>query len=249
MTQDQRTVRQWLSLYRAGAFESKELDDQRTAGWRRFPCRFDALPGRLRQMAPMIAHIQEPFILDHYTVLFENVKCPNRKAVYDRAQFRPLDAGREDLAFHVDFKNPDEPEKWVLYTERFGLEAPEFGCTGALEMARYINAMTHELEQGVRPPFLDEQAAAVRYALGCGAFYSSVCRVGDHSYRFWDRNGQKKTLHVARRLEDVPPDFQVSKAKGTDGLYVYCPEDMKKPLSSRPKDAGKTHKKRKELER
>ena len=77
MTQDQRTVRQWLNLYRAGVFESTERDGQAEAGWRKFSCRFDALPGRLRQMAPMIAHIQEPFILDQYTVWFENAECPH----------------------------------------------------------------------------------------------------------------------------------------------------------------------------
>lgn len=249
MSWEEISVRQWLSLYRAGAFESKELDDQRTAGWRKFSCRFDALPGRLRQMAPMIAHIQEPFILDHYTVWFENIKCPNRKAVYDRAQFRPLDAAQDGLAFQVDFKNPDEPEKWVLYTERFGPEAPEFGCAGALEMARYINAMAHEQERGVRPPFLDEQAAAVRYALDHGAFYPSVCRVGDHSYRFWDRSGQKKTVHVARCLEDVPPDLRASKAKETDGLYVYCPQEQEKPQPGSRKAGGHSYKKRRERER
>lgn len=85
MSREEISVRQWLSLYQTRAFESKELDDQRTAGWRKFSCRFDALPGRLRQITPVVARLEEPFILDHYTIWFENVKCPNRKAVYDRA--------------------------------------------------------------------------------------------------------------------------------------------------------------------
>lgn len=247
MTQDQRTVRQWLNLYQAGAFESKELDDQRIAGWRKFSCRFDALPGRLRQMAPMIAHIQEPFILDQYTVWFENAKCPNRKAVYDRVRFQPLDDVLDNLAFYVDFKNPDEIEKWVLYAERTGFAAPEYGCTGALEMSRYINALAQELKQDIRPLFMRELSAVIRYAMNCGDVYSSVCRVGYHRYRFLDQNGQKKTVQVTCRLKDLPPELRMLKNTDSSGLYVYCLQEPEKP---RPiKDGEHSHKKRKDFER
>lgn len=219
MTPDKRTVRQWLSLYRAGALESKELDDQSE----------DSGP----------EEVLLPF------------RCSARAAAADGSNdcIHPGAFPQDGLSFHVDFKNPNEPEKWVLYTERFGPEVLEFGCTGALEMARYINAMTHELERGVRPPFLDEQAAAVRYALDRGAFYSSVCRVSDYSYRFWDRNGQKKTLHVVRRLEDVPPDLPASRNKDINGLYVYCLQGPEKPRPGSIKAGGHSHKKRKDPER
>lgn len=247
MTQDQRTVRQWLSLYRAGAFESKDLDDQRTAGWRRFSCRFDALPGRLRQMAPMIAHIQEPFILDQYTVWFENAEYLSRKLLYDRMRFQPLDDVLDGLAFYVDFKNPDEIEKWVLYAERTGFAAPEYGCTGALEMSRYINTLAQELKQDIRPLFMRELSAVIRYAMNCGAVYSSVCRVGYHRYSFLDQNGQKKTVQVTCRLKDLPPDLRMFKSTDSSGLYVYCLQEQAKPCPI--KDGEHSHKKRKDFER
>ena len=247
MTQDQRTVRQWLNLYRAGVFESTERDGQAEAGWRKFSCRFDALPGRLRQMAPMIAHIQEPFILDQYTVWFENAECPSRKALYDRMRFQPLDDVLDGLAFYVDFKNPDEIEKWVLYAERTGFAAPEYGCTGALEMSKYINTLAQELKQDIRPSFMCELSAVIRYAMNCGDVYSSVCRVGYHRYRFLDQNGQKKTVQVTCRLKDLPPELRMFKNTDSSGLYVYCLQEPEKP---RPiKDGEHSHKKRKDFER
>ena len=251
MTEDIRTVRQWQSLYRAGAFEGKSLDDQWEAGWRDFSCHFDALPGRLRQIAPVVMGIEAAFVLDHYSVWFANVRCHGRNAAYDRVWFDPLDRTTKKLGFSVRHNSPEEPEKWALYTERFGSHAPEFGCGHVREMAGYINKMVPELEQGVKPPFLEEQAAAVRYVQGRDTLYPSgvVCRVGEHSYRFLDWNNRKKTVHVARRREDIPPAFQETGAVKIHGLYVFCPDDIEQPPPSRLETAKKSHKTVKERER
>ncbi len=159
------TVRQWQENYRAGAYRSKEVDIQRAAGWWNWNCRDDALAGRLRLIAPVVMKLNEPFLLDHYRVWFVN-EGKWRKAVYDSVRFEPLDGGSDDIKFFkVDLRSPEESDNWTLYTKRFGLHAPEFGCCHVHDMAKYISAMARELEQGVRPPFLDEKAAAVEYIL------------------------------------------------------------------------------------
>lgn len=221
------SVRQWQEEYQDGAFQDKDLEVQREAGWRDWRCRFDALAGRLKRIAPVVTSIRKSFILDNYAVWFANVRCPGRKAVYDRIWFEPLDHTREGLTFSLNYNSPDEPEKWTLYTERFGFQSPEFGCARVRDMIEYISRMAPELEQRVRPPFLDEQAAAARYAQHFDPLYPSgaVCRVGDHSYSFLTWGGQKKTVHVANKLKDVPPDFQKFGTMKIKGLYVYCLED------------------------
>ncbi len=230
------SVREWQGKFQAGAFDGKDLDTQRQAGWRDWHCHVDALAGRLKRIAPVVTGIREPFILDSYAVWFANVRCPGRKAVYDRVWFEPLDHTREGLTFSLNYSSPDEPEKWALYTERFGFQSPEFGCARVQDMIEYISRMAPELEQGVRPSFLDEQAAAARYAQGFDPLYPSgaVCRTGDHSYSFLTWSGQKKTVHVANKLKEVPPDFQKSGTMKVKGLYVYCPEDSGEPALPSP---------------
>ena len=248
---DELSVRQWQGLYRAGAFDGKDLDTQRHAGWWDWHCHWDALAGRLKKIAPVVMGITEPIILDNYSLWFANVRSTGRKAVYDRVQFEPLGDQRDGRTFRVDFGNPNEPDKWALYTERFSLAAPEHSCARVRDMVQYISAMARELEQGIRPPFLEEKAAAVGYILGRKVLYPSraLRREGEHSYSFLDRDdGRRKTVHVARSLKDVPPDFQASGTMKVKGLYVYCPEDAGKSLPA-PERAANKSQKRKEPER
>ncbi len=251
MTPEKHTVRQWQSLYQAGVFEGRKPEDSIKAGWLRYSCRFDALPGRLRQMAPLVTRIRALFLLDHYNIWFENICCPNRKAVYDRILFQSLDAGRKGLSFHVDFKNPDEPDKWTLHTERFGPAASEYCCTSALEMAQYINGMAHELKHGIQPSFLAEKAAAVSFIQDRTLPYLTryIRRVGDHSYSFLDRDSREKTVNVAGCREEIPPGFQAFRVREIHGLYVYCPADMEKAQPAPLKAGKKSNRKRKELQR
>ena len=239
------SVRQWQEKFRAGAFDSKDIAIQREAGWWDWHCRNDALAGRLKKIAPVVTGITEASVLDNYSVWFANVRSPGRNAVYDRVQFEPLGDVHDGRIFRIDYGNPNEPEKWTLYTERFGFAAPEFGCAHVRDMVGYIHTMAQELEQGIRPPFLDEKAAAVEYILGRDVLYPSraLQREGEHSYSFLDRDdGRRKTVHVFQSLKNVPPDFEASRAKVINGLYVYCPEDAGKPLVSPQKAEHKSHK-------
>ena len=198
----------------------------------------------------MVTGIKAPSLLDNYTVWFANVRSTGRKAVYDRVQFEPLDGKRDGRIFRVDFGSPNEPEKWTLYTERFGFSAPEYGCAHVCEMIEYIHNMAHELEQGIHPPFLAEKAAAVEYILHRPVLYPSraLRREGEHSYSFLDRDdGSRKMVHVAHSLKDVPPEF-ITGVRESGGLYVYCPEDAGIPLPPPQKEADKAPK-RKEAER
>ena len=244
---DELSVRQWQELYRAGAFDSKDTDVQREAGWWDWHCRCDALAGRLKKIAPVVTGIKASFVLDHYSVWLANVISPGRKAVYDRVQFEPLVDIHSGKIFRVDLGNPNEPEKWILYTERFGFSVPEFGCAYVREMVEYIHTMAHDLEQGIRPPFLDEKAAAVKYIVGRDVLYPSraLRREGEHSYSFLDRDdGQRKIIYVARSLEDAPAGFVSEQAHSIKGMYVYCPEDAGLPLPEPQKAAEQPPKKK-----
>lgn len=251
MSHNELSVRQWQERYQAGAFDSKDMDIQHQAGWWDWSCHFDALAGRLKRIAPVVTGITEPLILDNYSIWFANVLCTDRNASYDHVQFEPLDKEHSGWRFRISYGDPNEPEKWTLYTERFGFNAPEFGCAHVREMVKYVSVMACELEKGIRPPFLEEKAAAVDYILGRDVLYPSraLRREGEHSYSFLDRDdGRRKTVHVARSMENVPPDFDVSRALVIQGLYVYCPEDTEKAPPAPQKAANKSHK-RKEAER
>ena len=140
------SVRQWQVLYRAGAFDSKDRAVQCEAGWYDWFCQDEALAGRLKQIAPVVMGITDPFILDNYYVWFKNT-CPMVGPLYDDARFEPLAGGRNGQYFLVIKDSPHEAYKWALYTERHGFERPEFQCDNARDMIRYVNGMGPELAQ------------------------------------------------------------------------------------------------------
>lgn len=252
MSLDEFSVRQWQEKYQAGAFKDKDIDTQRAAGWWNWRCRDDALAGRLKLIAPVVMGIEEPFILDNYAVMLMN-DTGRDKLMYDRVWFQPLDGETGDIeAFRVEFRSPDEEDRWTLYTERFGFHAPEFGCGHVRDMVQYITAMAREMQQGVRPAFLDEKAAAVEYVLRRDTVRSSrsLQRVGEHSYSFQDwSDGRRKTVHVASCLEDAPPGFQAERAVQINGLYVFCPDDADKTPDIPVKSKKHSKKKKSEVDR
>ncbi len=252
MNPDEITVRRWQELYRTGAFDGKDTAVQCKAGWWNWHCRDDALAGRLKLIAPVVLGVKAPFILDNYYVWFMN-EIGRDKLVFDSARFQPLDSkSGGNNYFKVDFRSPNEPDRWTLYTQRFGLHAPEFGCGHVHDMTEYIANMAHELEQGARPPFLDEKAAAVEYILFRDTVLPSraLRREGEHSYSFLDRNdGRRKTVHVAASLEDAPPGFQAEGAVQISGFYVSCPEDVQNAVEITPISKKNSHKKKSEVER
>ena len=245
MTQNELSVRQWQEQYRAGAFDSKDTAVQREAGWWSWHCREDAVAGRLKRIAPVVMGIKSPLILDQCSVWFTN-ECAENKLLYDSVRFELLNGTRSGTFFMVDFKDPRQPDMWTLYTKRFGFHAPEFGCGDVRDLTKYIDKMAQELEQGIIPPFLTEKAAAVEYILRRPVIYPSraLRREGDHSYSFLDRDdGQRKMVHVARSLKDIPPDCRESKIKEINGLFVCCPEDVEGPHPVKGEAPKKSHKK------
>ena len=147
------SVRQWQELYRSGAFDSKDRTVQCEAGWYDWFCRDESLAGRLKKLAPMVMGVTDPFILDHYYVWFKN-NCPAHGPLYDDIRFAPLTEARGGSGkyFLVTKDCLYEKAKWVLYTERYGLQEPEFQCANVREMIRYVNGLGRELEQGAPDP-------------------------------------------------------------------------------------------------
>lgn len=245
------SVRQWQAKYRAGAFKDKDTDAQRAAGWWDWSCRSDALAGRLKLIAPVVMKIKDPFILDHYFVWFIN-ETGRDKLVYDSVRFQPLAGETNGFEyFKVDHRSPDEEDRWTLYTERFGYHAAEFGCGHVRDMVQYITVLARDMQQGVRPAFLDEKAAAVEYILrrDTGLPSRALRREGAHSYSFQDRDdGRRKTIHVASHPEDAPPGFQAEGAMQINGLYVFCPDDVNTNKMPDIPAKSKNHSKKKNLE-
>ena len=190
MNPEEVSVRQWQNNYRAGAYSSKDIDVQRSAGWWNWHCRDDVLAGRLKRIAPLVLGIKVPFVLDHFTVWFTNERG-DRRTVYDSVRFEMLAGPRSKNFFMVDLNNPREPSRWTLYTQRFGLYTAEYGCAHVRDMIRYIDAMAQELELGIRPPFLDERAAVETYILTRDVRRPSraLRREGESSYSFLARGG------------------------------------------------------------
>ena len=120
------SVRQWQERFRSGDFNSRDLSVQCEAGWYYWFCRDEALAGRLKKLSSVVLGIRAPFILDNYYVWFKN-NCPMAGPLYDDVRFEPLSGERDGKYFVVSLDSPHEQTKWVLYTERYGYDAPEFG--------------------------------------------------------------------------------------------------------------------------
>ena len=102
---DNVSVRQWQALYRAGAFSSKARTVQIEAGWYDWFCRDESLAGRLKQIAPAVMGITDPFILDNFYVWFKN-NCPLNGPLYDDVRFEPLSGDRDGKYFLVIKDSP-----------------------------------------------------------------------------------------------------------------------------------------------
>ena len=149
------SVRQWQALYRAGAFDAKDRAVQCEAGWYDWFCGDEALAGRLKQIAPVVLGITDPFILDNYYVWFKN-NCPMIGPLYDDVRFEPLTGERDGKYFMIAKDSPHEEAKWALYTERHGFDAPEFQCAKVREMIRCVNGLGPQLARGTPDPQRDQ---------------------------------------------------------------------------------------------
>ena len=246
---DELSVRQWQDKFRAGAFNWPDRNTQCEAGWYDWFCQDHALAGRLQKIGRVVMQITDPFILDNYYVWFKN-NCPMDGPLYDDVRFEPLSGDRDGKYFVVSLNCPHERSKWVLYTERYDFDAPEFECRNIREMARYINSIGPELQKGILPSFIAEKDAVTAYALRCGEPKGiPIYREGDHCYSYISRKDRRnRTVMAAANLEDTPSGFVAEQAENINGLHVYCPEEAGKPLPAPERTENKSQK-RKEPER
>lgn len=169
------SVRQWQERFRAGDFNSRDLSVQCEAGWFDWFCRNDALAGRLKKLSSAVLGIKAPFILDNYYVWFKN-NCPMAGPLYDDVRFEPLSGEREGKYFVITLDCPHELAKWVLYTERYGYDAPEFCSGNVRDMGQYITAWPPNWNKASSPPFFwrSGRSASISFAMRENTAFPSI---------------------------------------------------------------------------
>lgn len=222
MNPEELSVRQWQTMYRAGAFEHEDDDTLELAGWTDF---YHPLSDwRVRTLSRMVLNLTHPFILDNYRVYFVE-HDPAQGPKYSSACFNILGTGWDERQFGVDLNCPFQWGRWALFTQRYGEGQAEREFSDVRSLTSYIHTMAGELERGIRPSFLAERAAAEHLLFRLGYERTALpSREGEHCYHFWiPGTDERKTVYVARSLENAPPGFQVDQADMIDGLYVYSP--------------------------
>ncbi len=219
---DELSVRQWQEQFRAGAFNLQDRYTQCRAGWYDWFCQDHALAGRLKKIGRVVMGITDPFILDNYYVWFKN-NCPLNGPLYDDARFEPLSGNRDGKYFVISLDSPHERKKWVLVTERYGFDAPEFDCRDIREMIRYVNSIGPELQKGVIPPFIAEKDAVTAYARLRGEPEGlHIYRDGENQYSYTSRRDRRKrTVLAAASLEDAPAGFVFEQAHAVKGGLLF----------------------------
>lgn len=147
------SVRQWQTLYHAGAFEH-DGNAPELAGWTDFYAPLS--DWRVRTLSKMVLNLTHPFILDNYHVYFVN-HSPGQGPRYASACFNILGTGWDVRQFSVALNCPFQRERWALFTQQYGGGQAEYEVRSVRDLIRYIHAMADELEQGIKPPFLTER--------------------------------------------------------------------------------------------
>ena len=135
---DKISIRQWQQLYANGEFSAPDLTTQRRAGWYDWLCKDSSLAGRLKRLSSLVMAIQDPFILDNYYVWFKNYSLMPGE-LSDDIRFDLLSGERNGRYFLVTVSSPYEENRYVLYTQRYGADSPEFGTDRGRELIGYIN--------------------------------------------------------------------------------------------------------------
>ena len=169
---------------------------------------------------------------------FKN-NCPMAGPLYDDVRFEPLSGERDGKHFVVTLDCPHELAKWVLYTERYGYDAPEFSSGNVRDMAEYINSMAAELEQGIQPAFLLEKQAVSEYVLRHeGERGIPVYWDGEHEFSYISRKDrQLRKVTVTDSMEALPPGCGAEQAEQHGELYVFGAEP---PIPEKPPVRSKT---------
>lgn len=222
---DELSVRQWQEKFRAGAFHAQDRYTQCQAGWYDWFCRDEALAGRLKKIGRVVMGITDPFILDNYYVWFKN-NCPASGPLYDDVRFDPLSGERNGKYFVISLDSPHERAKWVLTTERYGYDAPEFECGNIRDMVRYVNALGQELATGIVPDFVREKDALARHIeQQLELQHVPIFRDGSHQfeYRLPRERGFKRAV-VVSSLDDLPSDILAEQAVAVGKFLVHAPD-------------------------
>lgn len=237
---DELSVRQWQEKFRAGAFNAQDRYTQCEAGWYDWFCRDEALAGRLKKIGRVVMGITDPFILDNYYVWFKN-NCPLSGPLYDDVRFEPLSGERDGKYFVVSLDSPHERTKWVLVTERYGFDSPEFECRDIREMVKYINSIGPELQQGIQPAFIAEKAALEKYiAQRTGGNGIHIFRDGEHQYQYRILGDRAlKSAAVAPSAEELPAAFSAEQAAQADGFHICVPDLQDAPPIQQQKGGQK----------
>ena len=222
MSREEISVRQWQEQFKAGTFDSPDIHTQCGAGWYDWFCQDKALAGRLKKIAKVVMGITNPFILDHYYIWFKNnalVSVP----LYDDVRFEPLSGKRDGKYFLVALDYPPVKEKWTLFTERYGFEAPEFVCGSVRNMIPYVNQLGAELESGAPSPLTAEEKAVSAYIASQPDLrgFTGLHRVSGHTYSvFIPSEDRKELIHAALNPACAPVGFQEEQVVRIDGIYV-----------------------------
>ena len=186
--------------------------------------------------------IQAPFILDNYYVWFKN-NCPVAGPLYDDARFEPLSGERNGKYFIVSLDSPHEQAKWVLYTERYGYDAPEFGSGNVRDVVRYINSMAAELEHNAQPDFLLEKQAVSDYIFRHEWKRNiPIYREGEHKFSYISRKDRKpRKVTVTCSLEDLPSAIQQNRrsSMGSCMCLAWSSLSLMRRLSKRSLFSGR----------
>ncbi len=129
----------------------------------------------------------------------------------------------------------------MLYTERYGYDAPEFGCANVREMVKYVNRLGWELARGIQPPFIAEKATLEKYiAQRTGGDGIHIFRDGEHQYQY--RTPGDRTLKgaaVALSADALPAAFSAEQAVRADGFHICVPDLQDAPPIQRQKGGPK----------
>lgn len=216
------SVRQWQERFKAGAFDSPDLDTQCGAGWYDWFCQDKALAGRLKKIARVVMGITSPFILDNYYIWFKNNLLASGP-LYDDVRFEPLSGNRDGKYFVVTLDYPPAKAKWALFTERYDFGTPEFVCANVREMIQRVNKLGMELEQGAPSPLITEEKAVVAYIASQPDLkeFTDLHRVSAHTYSvFLARENRKEFIHAALDPSFAPQGFQKDQAVQINGFYI-----------------------------
>lgn len=216
------SVRQWQERFRAGDFNSRDLSVQCEAGWFDWFCRNDALAGRLKKLSSAVLGIKAPFILDNYYVWFKN-NCPMAGPLYDDVRFEPLSGEREGKYFVITLDCPHELAKWVLYTERYGYDAPEFCSGNVRDRDSTSTAWPPNWNKASSPPFFwrSGRSASISFAMRENTAFPSI-GTREHEFSYISRKDrQLRKVMVTDSMEALPPGYGAEQAERHGKLYVF----------------------------